>query len=88
VAIADARVRATSNENEQAMKLLEESLAGARKARLLELQFEARLFLNQMQIKSGNKTGGDAELVSLEKEAKTRGFKLIARKAAAARRER
>lgn len=44
--------------------------------------FEARLALGEIETKSGNTAEGRARLQVLEKDAKAKGFLLIARKAA------
>jgi hypothetical protein len=48
------------------------------------LAFEARLSLAEMQMRSGQGATGRAQLSGLEKEARQKGFGLIARKARAA----
>jgi len=84
VGIANARVRAGLGKATEAQKLLEHSLADTRKAGLLALQFDTRLALGQAEIKAGNSAAGRAELRALERDAKAKGFVLMARKAAAA----
>ena len=82
VRIANARVRAASGKATEAQKLLEQSLADTRKAGLLALQFETRLALGEAEIKAGNSAAGRAELRALERDARAKGFVLMARKAA------
>jgi hypothetical protein len=48
-------------------------------------QFEARLALGEMEMKSCDTAGGQTRLEALEKDATSRGFLLMARKARAAR---
>ena len=51
----------------------------------MNYQFEARLALGELEKKSGHIGAAQAQLASLEKAARAKGFGLIARKAAAAR---
>ncbi len=82
---ADASVRAASGKTVEATKLLQDTIQAARKTGFVGLQFDARLALGEIEMKSGNSTTGRAELASLEQEARAKGFLLIAGKAAAAR---
>jgi tetratricopeptide (TPR) repeat protein len=82
VAIAGARIATASGDFANARKLLGEALAEAAKANLLYFQYDARLALGELEIKSGSMADGRARLTALEKEASDRGFLLIARKAA------
>ena len=82
---ADALVRAASGKPAEATKLLQDTIQAARKTGFFGLQFDARLALGETEMKSGNLTAGRAELASLERDARVKGFLLIARKAAAAR---
>jgi len=88
-AITGARVRAASGKRSdlaEATKSLEATLAQAMKSGFAGYQLEARLALGEIEMKSGNPSAGRDRLEALEKEAKAKGFGLIARKAAAARR--
>jgi tetratricopeptide (TPR) repeat protein len=85
VAIVAARVRAAMGKPAEAMKSLANVLAEATKLGLVGLQFESRLALGETEMKSGKTAAGRARLETLQKEAKAKGFGLIARKAAAAR---
>lgn len=84
VAIDSARIVAASGDLEAARRLLGEALSEATKANLLFFQYDARLALGELDIKSGNVAAGRARLTSLEQNARGKGFLLIARKAAAA----
>ena len=53
----------------------------------MELQFEAALALGQIEIEAGKTSAGRARLQALEKDATAHGFLLIAKKAAAARKQ-
>jgi len=80
-----ARARAASGKKpdiEQAAKLLETIEADASKNRFLQEQFEARLALGEIEMKSGDTASGRAHLSALGKDARDSGFLLIARRAA------
>jgi hypothetical protein len=47
-------------------------------------QFEARLAMGEIEMKSGTTNAGRARLKTLESDSRVRGFLLVARKAAAA----
>jgi hypothetical protein len=71
-----------SGKTPDAEKTLLHAAEEARKAGLLDQQFEIKLALGETEIKAGKRATGQARLNSLEREAKARGFLLIARKAA------
>ena len=79
-----ARVHAASGKTAQATKSLEAVLAEAAQSHLVSAEFEARLALGEIDMKSGKTAAGRTRLAALEKEATTKGFLLIARKAHAA----
>ena len=60
------------------------ALAESAKYHLLGVEFEARLALGEIEIKTGRSATGRAPLGALEKDATARGFMLIARNARAA----
>jgi tetratricopeptide (TPR) repeat protein/predicted Ser/Thr protein kinase len=84
VAIASARIATASGDPATARKILDETLAEATKANLLYYQYDARLALGELEIKSGKVAAGRAQLTTLERDAEGKGFLLIARKAATA----
>jgi tetratricopeptide (TPR) repeat protein len=84
-AIVAARVRAATGSPAEAVRSLEASLAEATTSGFVVHQFDARLALGEIEIRSGKATAGRARLGALEKDATARGFRLVARKAAAAR---
>jgi eukaryotic-like serine/threonine-protein kinase len=84
VVIDSARIVAASGDLEAARRLLGEALSEATKANLLFFQYDARLALGELDVKSGNVAAGRARLTKLEDNARGKGFLLIARKAAAA----
>jgi DNA-binding winged helix-turn-helix (wHTH) protein/tetratricopeptide (TPR) repeat protein/TolB-like protein len=80
--IAEAQLHAAQNRIEEAKRSLIAILAEAKQTGLLEYQFEARLELGELEIKSGKTASGRAHLDALAKDATSKGFLLIARKAA------
>jgi tetratricopeptide (TPR) repeat protein len=86
VAITVARVEAASGDAVTvagARTDLEAVRAKARKDGRLGVEFEARLALGEVELLSGHSAAGRSRLEDLEREAITRGFGLVARKAAA-----
>jgi serine/threonine protein kinase/tetratricopeptide (TPR) repeat protein len=88
IAITNARVEASAKQGsaQNARRTLREVIAEATKGGSVDYQMEARLALGEIEIKFGNASGGHQQLQQLEKEAREKGFILIANKAAAARR--
>lgn len=87
--ITAARIQAASggpSERAAAAKSLMAAQAAAAKVGNLNDQFEARLAIGEVEMKGGNLSSGRAHLEALQREATAKGFNLIARKAAAARR--
>jgi len=87
LSIAAARVRAASGKDSEitnALKSLEAALATAKRERFLGYELEIRLAMGEIEMK-GQRSGGAARLAILQKDAESKGFGLIARKAAAAR---
>ena len=82
--IAAARARTAMTRNADSKKILEGVLAEANLLGLRQYQFEARLALGEMEIKSSETAAGRARLQALEKDAASNGSLLIARKARAA----
>jgi tetratricopeptide (TPR) repeat protein len=85
--IVAARVRAASGrpaDLAEAVKTLNAALAEATKYGFAGYQFEARLCIGELEMKSGHETAGRAHLRALARDATAKGFLLIARKAAAA----
>jgi serine/threonine protein kinase/tetratricopeptide (TPR) repeat protein len=87
VALVDAKIRAASGKFSDATKLLKQIISDARKSALLARELEARFFLGETEVEEGDLAAGDAELRALQREANAKGFALIARKAAAARKK-
>ena len=87
VDIIVARIQAATGQpadQAQAIAALEATLLEATKYHMLIHQFEARLAIGEIEIKSGKSAAGRARLAALEKEASAKGCLLIARKAAKA----
>jgi tetratricopeptide (TPR) repeat protein len=83
VAIAHARIAMASGNLADARQILDAALKEATKANLLYFQYDTRLALGEWEIKSGKVAAGREQLTTLERDAKGKGFLLIARKAAA-----
>ncbi len=88
VAIADAQIRSAAGRPSEAIRALQDVVKQATKSGLLQLQLEARLALGEAEAKAGNSAAARTQFLYLERDAKARGFLLIARKAAAARKQR
>jgi eukaryotic-like serine/threonine-protein kinase len=87
VAITTARIQADSaspREVADSVKRLHRIISDAGEATFVDLTLDARLALGEIELSSGNRVGGSADLEALEKDAKNGGFLLMARKAAAA----
>jgi tetratricopeptide (TPR) repeat protein len=88
VAITAARVRAALDrgaKTSEAFGSLEAVLAEATADGYADLQLEARLALGELELASGKSAAGRARIQALETEAAAKGFRLVARKASAAR---
>ncbi len=83
-AIGEARVLAATGRPAEAAERLRPTVAEAAKYGFVGFEFEARLVLGEVEMKSGNTAAGRALLATLEEEATAKGFLLIARKAQAA----
>jgi eukaryotic-like serine/threonine-protein kinase len=84
--IAAARVDARDKKAGDAIKALQTVETDARAAGLVLTEFEARLALGEARISAGQTKEGVASLQALAKEAKARGYELIAAKASASAR--
>jgi eukaryotic-like serine/threonine-protein kinase len=67
---------------EPARQALRSILAEATRTGFIEYQFEARLALGEVEIRSGRIAAGHTRLSTLQKDAQEKGFLLIAQKAA------
>jgi DNA-binding winged helix-turn-helix (wHTH) protein/tetratricopeptide (TPR) repeat protein len=83
--LAVARVLLTSDQPELSRVQLEKILKEARAYEFAGVEFEARLALAELEKKSGHVSASRTELAALESSARSKGFGLMARKAAATR---
>ena len=83
VSVAEARLDTRSGKSADAVRLLERTLKDAQSAGLLQSAFEARLAAGEAQIANGQKGKGVSTLQALARDAKARGYELIARRATA-----
>jgi len=84
-AIVSAMAQAASGKRAVAKEGLKRVIAETTKAGFIEYELEAQLVLANLGVESGQKVDDRAGLEKVERDAKARGFDLIARKAAAAR---
>jgi eukaryotic-like serine/threonine-protein kinase len=84
VGIVSARILAQRHDPAEAEKQLNLLLDESTRDGLVSYQFEIRLALGEIEMKSGKAASGVAHLKSLEKDATAKGFLLIAHKARAA----
>ena len=82
-AISQAGAKAASHDIGTARQILKEALAKATKSGYLAYQFESRLALEEIEVKSGKSPASHARLERLQKDAQEKGFHLISSKAAA-----
>ena len=82
-AIARARAKAASRNTGAATAILKDVMAKATKSGYLGARFDARLALEEIEVKAGKSAAVRSRLELLQKEAKDKGFDLISRKAAA-----
>jgi len=82
-AITCARLKGRTGKIADASKELEGVLKDASEMKLTGYEFEARLAQGEIALGGGKTAAGRSQLQSLATEAKAKGFRLIARKAAA-----
>jgi len=82
-AVARARSEAASEKIGAAKTILKEALAKSTRSGYVGDQLECRLALEEIELKSGKTPASRSRLEQLQKDAKEKGFGLIARKAAA-----
>ncbi len=85
IRIIAAQVRAELGKTADASTSLEAILSEAGKLGFVGQQLDARLALGVIELKSGKMAAGRARLAALEKDARSKGFLLVAQKAAAIR---
>ena len=83
--VASARVLLASDHPEMSKPRLERVLRDARAHGFVGIEFEAMLAAADLEKRSGHTALAQAQLASLERAARDKGFVLVARKAAAAR---
>ena len=87
VAITGASIRAARGDTAKSLKDLDTVIREARRAKLIQLELEARLALAEIEITAGLLQAGRMRLDAVEAEASKRGYKFIADRAAAARKK-
>jgi hypothetical protein len=83
-----AYVRAATRDLRGAEEAARNVLAKASQLGFVRFQLEASLALGVIEMKAGKPAVGRPQLLRLEKNARAKGFELIAHKAAAARQDR
>jgi len=81
VAVAAAEMDAARGRTEVAIQNLQAAIVAAKQTGCLACQFEARLALGKIEMKSGSTAAGRSRLRQLQEDARAKGFKLIAQKA-------
>jgi hypothetical protein len=84
VAITAGRIHAANGKAGEASRSLQGALAEAARLDCGRCLLEARLALGEAEMKQGKKSAAQEHLLTLQKDAKAKGFVLIARKANAA----
>jgi DNA-binding winged helix-turn-helix (wHTH) protein/tetratricopeptide (TPR) repeat protein/TolB-like protein len=82
---SDERNAAHSSSGKTARKELAAVIAKSRERGYLIVELDARLALAELEMKAGQTAEGRAHLAAIEADAKAKGYKLVARKAATAR---
>lgn len=82
--IDSAYVLAAANDSSDAGRLAKSALAEANKLGFVQTEMEASLALGEIQMKGQNPTAGRIVLQQVAKDARAKGFALIAKKASAA----
>jgi len=83
--LASARVLGATGRTSEALKKLDSMLAETRKYGYLAYEYQTRLALGKIEMQAGKIGAGGARLAALEREARAKGFELIAGKSAKAR---
>jgi hypothetical protein len=81
-AAARARAQTASKDTSTAKTILKDALAKATRSGYLGYQLECRLALEEIDAKAGKSAASRARLEQLQKDAKDKGFSLLARQAA------
>jgi tetratricopeptide (TPR) repeat protein len=80
-AFAKARVLAANGQSSAALKLVTGAVADAHKFGYVPFELEGILIIGEVEISSGKTAAGKIRLAELEKQARAKGFNLVARKA-------
>ena len=83
-ATAMAETQTAAGKAADAENRLKQLVNDAHKASLVPVEFDARLALAEAEVKAGKSSAGRAQFASLEQDSRTKGFLLVAHKAAAA----
>jgi tetratricopeptide (TPR) repeat protein len=81
LAIANAKVLAAQGNRGGAVKTLVAKIQETKDRARLDLRYEARLALAEIEMSSGRTAAGRTHLIALQREAASKGFLLIAHKA-------
>ena len=81
LAIASSKVLAAQGEGHAAVEVLVTKLHDVKHQARLDLRYEARLALAEIEMSSGRTAAGRTHLIALQGEAASKGFLLIAHKA-------
>ena len=81
-ATVGATVEAAAGRPEDAVRILEETITSAKKSGYAGYLLEAQLALGEVEAASGKATAGRSLLREVQSQAKLKGFRLIADKAA------
>src|SRR5262249_16307257 len=84
VAINAGCVRVADGKTAESIASLRSVIDRAMKLGSVSYALQARLALGEVEVKAGKRIAGRATLVEIQRDAKTRGFTLIARQAAKA----
>jgi len=81
VSVAEAQLAAADGRPQDAIRILQTTIASARKSGYLGYQLEAQLALGEIEKTSGKTAAGVSQLADVRKQAQIKGFSLIANKA-------
>ena len=79
--VAEAQLAAADGRPQDAIRILQTTIASARKSGYLGYQLESQLALGEVEKTSGKTTAGVSQLAVVRKQAQMKGFSLIADKA-------
>jgi ATP/maltotriose-dependent transcriptional regulator MalT len=79
--IAEAQLTAAAGQPEEAVRILQTTIANGKKSGYLGYQLEAELALGEVETESGRNGAGLSLLADVRRQAQQKGFQLIAFKA-------